>query len=222
MTDRLVQAATRQRLQIAGGMAISLVLSVVLSVLLAHRRIVGTPLRRLSDSIRTAQKGGVRQPIAWESNDEMGSVVVAYNEMQRRQESDEQELRSARDNLEQRVEARTSELVAAEDRANRARDEAMQAQGQLTDAIESISEGFALYDSDDRLVICNSNYRRIMYPGLEGVLEPGMTFESIIRKAIDLGLISDAEDRVEDWVAERLVRHRNPGKPHVQEREGGI
>ena len=29
----------------------------------------------------------------------------------------------------------------------------------LTDAIESISEGFSLYDSDDRLIVCNNAYR---------------------------------------------------------------
>ena len=78
VTDRLVQAATRQRQQIAGGVAVLLVLSVVLSVLLAHRRTVGTPLRRLSESIRLAQKVGVRRSVEWQSNDEMGAVVSAF------------------------------------------------------------------------------------------------------------------------------------------------
>jgi hypothetical protein len=32
----------------------------------------------------------------------------------------------------------------------------------LTDAIESISEGFSLYDADDRLVICISAYRELL------------------------------------------------------------
>ena len=34
------------------------------------------------------------------------------------------------------------------------------------DAIESISEGFSLYDADDRLVLCNSAYGKLLYPGL--------------------------------------------------------
>ncbi len=92
LSDRLAQAATQQRLQIAGGLTILLLLSVVFSVLLAHRRIVGTPLRRLSNSIRMAQEQGIRQSVEWESMDEMGDVVSAYNEMQRRQEADAQEL----------------------------------------------------------------------------------------------------------------------------------
>jgi signal transduction histidine kinase/FixJ family two-component response regulator len=37
--------------------------------------------------------------------------------------------------------------------------EIAQTRQRLIDAIESISEGFAFYDSDDRLVLCNSRYR---------------------------------------------------------------
>ena len=222
LSDRLVQAAAHQRLQIAGGLTILLLLSVVFSVLLAHRRIVGTPLRRLSESIRMAQEQGIRQSVEWKSMDEMGDVVSAYNEMQRRQEVDAHELIAARDNLERRVEERTSELVAAQEKATAARDEVMQAQSQMSDAIESISEGFSLYDQDDRLIVCNNTYRDIMHPGMDHILQPGMSFESIIRGAIDIGLISEAEGRVEEWVAERLERHRNPGIPHVQRRAGDI
>jgi len=35
----------------------------------------------------------------------------------------------------------------------------------LTDAIESISEGFSLYDAEDRLIVCNSAYRELLHPG---------------------------------------------------------
>ena len=218
LTDLLVQAATQQRLQIAGGMTILLLLSIVLSVLLAHRRTVGTPLRRLSNSIHMAQEQGIRQSVEWHSDDEMGAVVSAYNEMQRQQEVDERDLIAARDNLERRVEERTSELVTAQDKATAARDEAMQAQSQLSDAIESISEGFSLFDQDDHLVICNSKYRNIMYPETEALLEPGMSFETIIRGAAERGLITEAEGRVEEWMVERMEQHRNPGMPHVQRR----
>ena len=52
----------------------------------------------------------------------------------------------------------------------------------LAVAIESISEAFSLYDSEDRLVICNSKYRTILYPDGGAEISPGMTFESIIRQ----------------------------------------
>jgi class 3 adenylate cyclase len=96
--------------------------------------------------------------------------------------------------------------------------EIAEARRRLIAAIESISEGFSLYDADDRLVICNNNYTKIMYPGIEDAVTPGVSFEALIRKAAEHGLVSDAEGRVEDWVAERLARHRNPGEPHLQRR----
>jgi class 3 adenylate cyclase len=96
--------------------------------------------------------------------------------------------------------------------------EISEARGRLIDAIESISEGFSLYDDDDRLVVCNSTYRKLLYPGIEDVVTPGMPFETIIRTAAERGLIADAEGRIEEWVAERLARHRDPGEPHLQHR----
>jgi len=91
----------------------------------------------------------------------------------------------------------------------------------LVEAIESISEGFVFYDSDDRLVLCNSCYRDLLYSGSDARLVAGMSFESIIRGAAERGDIKDAEGRVEEWVAARLLQHRSPGEPHVQRRADG-
>ncbi|MBX5029827.1 HAMP domain-containing protein [Rhizobium lentis] len=98
--------------------------------------------------------------------------------------------------------------------------EVAEARQRLVDAIESISEGFALYDGEDRLVLSNSRYRELLYAGLEELI-PGTTFEQIIRRSAEGGYIKDAEGRVEEWVAERLSRHRNPGETWVQRRRDG-
>ena len=90
----------------------------------------------------------------------------------------------------------------------------------LTDAIESISEGFSLYDADDRLIICNSNYSELLWRGLPSPA-PGTPYETIIRAAAERGLIEDAKGRIDEWVAERLAKHRDPGGPHVQRRGDG-
>jgi adenylate cyclase len=90
----------------------------------------------------------------------------------------------------------------------------------LTDAIESISEGFVLYDADDRLILCNSTYSELLYPGLV-TPSPGTSYETIIRSAAQRGTIEEARGRVDEWVAERLARHRNPGGPHIQRRSDG-
>jgi PAS domain S-box-containing protein len=90
----------------------------------------------------------------------------------------------------------------------------------LTDAIESISEGFSLYDEEDRLIVCNSAYGELLYPGL-GTPAPGTPYETLIRNAAEQGLVEDARGRVDEWVAERLARHKQPGEPHVQRRADG-
>jgi len=90
----------------------------------------------------------------------------------------------------------------------------------LTDAIESISEGFSLYDNADRLIVCNRAYGDLLYPGM-GTPAPGTSFETLIRNTAERGLVKEAEGRVEEWIAERLARHRQPGEPHVQCRSNG-
>jgi class 3 adenylate cyclase/phosphoglycerate-specific signal transduction histidine kinase len=92
----------------------------------------------------------------------------------------------------------------------------------LTVAIESISEAFSLYDGEDRLVVCNNKYRTLLYPGdVPEEISPGMTFESIVRRAAERGYVKDADGRVEEWVRERMARHREPSGPHVQQRGDG-
>jgi len=96
-----------------------------------------------------------------------------------------------------------------------------QARQRLMDAIESISEGFCYFDSSDKLVVANNRYRALMYPGEENAVVEGMTFEQVIRQAAEKGHIKEAENRVDDWVAQRLAQHRRPGAPHLQQRASG-
>ena len=103
-------------------------------------------------------------------------------------------------------------------RAEQAR---LRSEQRLSEAIESISEGFVCYDGEDRLVICNSCYRDLLYPGLDIDLTVGTTFESIVRRAAEHGYVTDALGRVDEWVAERMRQHRNPGEPQVQRRADG-
>jgi adenylate cyclase len=91
----------------------------------------------------------------------------------------------------------------------------------LTDAIESISEGFSLYDAEDRLVACNRAYGELLYPGM-GTPATGTSFETLIRNAAEQGLIEEANGRVDEWVSERLAKHRQSLEPHVQRRADGI
>jgi len=51
-----------------------------------------------------------------------------------------------------------------------ARDEAV-SRSRMREAIESISDGFSLFDMDDRLVECNQRYRELM-AGVSGIIKP--------------------------------------------------
>jgi two-component system, sensor histidine kinase and response regulator len=90
----------------------------------------------------------------------------------------------------------------------------------LLEAIESISEGFSLYDTHDRLVLCNSRYRELANAG-PGHGLVGMPFEQVIRLIAERGRAADAKGRVDAWVAERLARYRNPRKPYVLQLDDG-
>jgi PAS domain S-box-containing protein len=98
-------------------------------------------------------------------------------------------------------------------RSKRAELGAAMAQTRLRDAVESISEGFILFDREDRVVIFNSRYSEF-YPGLAQIAKPGMTFEEILETAQKNGTLRDesAIANPEGWVQARLAAHRNPGK----------
>lgn len=98
--------------------------------------------------------------------------------------------------------------------------EITEARRRLTDAIESISEGFSLYDAEDRLVICNSRYHEQLYPGMSNIVQPGTSFEAIIRAAVERDLVEEVHnfESVDDWVEKRLELHRNPSGSFVQHR----
>ena len=72
--------------------------------------------------------------------------------------------------------------------------------------VESIAQGFVLYDPNDRLVICNSHYLKL-YPGLEGLANPGARFHDIVRSEIEFGEITDSGDSVEARLADRTSLH---------------
>ena len=102
----------------------------------------------------------------------------------------------------------------------RAEEAQRQSEQHLIDAIESIREGFAFYDADDRLVLSNTRYRELLYEGADIDLSPGTHFEEIVRTAIERELIEDAKNDPEVWIATRLEQHRNPGTPAIQRRRG--
>ena len=88
--------------------------------------------------------------------------------------------------------------------------DAQRVESQLREAVDAITEGFVLYDSDDRLLVCNENYRRI-YPKSASMMTRGRSFEEIIRYGVAQGEYAvDPRDELacELWIAERMEFHR--------------
>jgi PAS domain-containing protein len=56
----------------------------------------------------------------------------------------------------------------------------------LSTAVESISDGFALYEADNKLVMCNQMLKKI-YQKIAVILVPGTSRGHILRAAIDRG-----------------------------------
>ncbi len=90
----------------------------------------------------------------------------------------------------------------------------------LIEAIESVPQWFALYDADDRLVICNRKYRDVM-SGAGMQIQSGDVFESIVRRTAERGDVPAAIGNVDSWMRWRLDMHRNPGAPYIQYRSSG-
>ncbi|HSS62822.1 MAG TPA: PAS-domain containing protein [Gammaproteobacteria bacterium] len=163
-------------------------------------RSITVPLGRLVGAMSAITAGKLDAEIPSPGHDEIGAMTKT--------------LALFRDSLAER------DRLAAEQA--RAETEARHAQERLLTAIESISEGFSLYDSDDRLVVFNTRYREILYPGMEDLIVKGTPFETIVRRAAANGLIRDALGRREAWVKERLASHRSPPRvPSIQRRSDG-
>ncbi|MBC7951320.1 MAG: PAS-domain containing protein [Rhodospirillaceae bacterium] len=112
-----------------------------------------------------------------------------------------------------------SHIVSRTDEIQRANAELEAVRQRMVDAIESISEGFVLWDSDDRMVLCNSRYREI-YEAIGTMLQPGVAFGEVAIAAAERQHPVPADQRSQ-WVAERLELHSHPGKPHEQHMNDG-
>ncbi len=174
------------------AVALSLVSSILIVWIYVGRNVIAR-LTALSDSMQAIAGGNLKAALPAGGTDEIGRMSHA--------------LTVFRDTAVEVEEKNLREVAEARQR--------------LIDAIESISEGFALYDAEDRLVLCNSRYREILYTGMDDAVVSGARFEAIVCAAAERGLIQDAIGREGEWIAERLEAHRNPTGTLIQHRSHG-
>lgn len=179
---------------------IIIIVSAVIGLLLTFLvlRSIRTPLSRLVTAMRSITKGDLTVQVPPAGKDEIGEMA--------------QTVTLFRDSLIERDRL-------AEER-EKAQAEARSAQEKLLEAIEAVTDAFALYDADDKLVISNSKYRE-MYEYLGLPIEKGISYETIISAAVNKKMIVAAQENEEQWLKERIVRHRNPTEPYEHLRADG-
>jgi signal transduction histidine kinase/CheY-like chemotaxis protein/HAMP domain-containing protein len=158
-------------------------LIVALGVLLTFviLRSIAVPLRRLVGAIDGLSAGNLSVAIPPAGPDEIGAMAHT--------------LGLFRDSLKER------DRLAAEAETQRKT---------IATAIATISEGFVLYDSEDRIVLFNEQFRDI-YPGLADIIKRGTTFGQVLEAVISRSLVDLGNQSPQDWIAERKARHEHSG-----------
>ena len=173
------------------AVVLSLVSSTLIVWLYVGRNLIAR-LRELSDRTFALAAGDLRSPLPPGGDDEIGRMAESL--------------------------AVFRNTAVAMEEANLK--EIREARLRLTEAIEAISEGFSLYDSEDKLIICNTRYKDF-FSGHRDKMVPGTPFEQIVRASLERDEIEDSKDDPEAWLATRMERHRNPSEPHIQRRSDG-
>ena len=86
--------------------------------------------------------------------------------------------------------------------------------------ISDSSEAFALFDSEDRLLLWNESYRRI-FSLPEEVLFRGAGRSDILRRAAMPVAVRDGAQTLEAWIGEQLELQEHPENPVVEQLSNG-
>jgi PAS domain S-box-containing protein len=119
------------------------------------------------------------------------------------------------------VSADVTEEIERREEVARIEAQARRGERLIRHAIESLSDGFAIFDADDRLALCNRTFAD--YHAEVDVDRPGLTFRELIRQVLDQEVIhpDQLKPSPEAWFEWRLERHANPQGPiEIRYRDG--
>ena len=105
------------------------------------------------------------------------------------------------------LEAAREHLRAQAERMAALADENQRANEVLNDAIESVGEGFVLYDANDCLVTCNARYKAF-FCKIADRIEPGLSFDDFLHAAFEAGHIP-LGCAIEEEISARKLRRRS-------------
>ena len=100
---------------------------------------------------------------------------------------------------------------------------AERSEARLREGIESFPEGIAVYDAEDRILVCNQAYAQVYGAGRSAAELAGTPYRVIARNAFEAEVVEPGyAGRAEDWLSERLAR-RSTGTGavrHYRTRDG--
>jgi len=148
-------------------------------------RYISKPLEYLSRVAHEITSSGRPQSrIDIDSKDEYGALAEAFNTMFAR-------LGDVYEDLDARVQARTSELESA--------------RNLLNEAVRSVTHGFCIFDQQDKLLIFNEAYKQ--YSTLGDFIVVGRSYEEILTKVAEVNTFVVKIGAEDDWVRERMIHH---------------
>ncbi|NDR57658.1 ATP-binding protein [Aliiruegeria sabulilitoris] len=83
----------------------------------------------------------------------------------------------------------------------------------LWDSVEAISDGFAVFDQQDRLIAANSAWLALF--DYSEVIQPGIPYLEMIRFAAEEGIFDIGDMTPSNWLADMLDRWDRPDIPEV-------
>ena len=164
------------------------------------------PGTRFEDIIRASVERGQVTSYGGTGSDPVAERIAQYNSadmVSEQQLSDGRWLRISERRLKNGWMLGTRTDITEAKARERAREVSEQ---RLADAIDSLQEGFALFGPDDRLVICNDKYKSY-FPLIREIVEPGVPFDELIRRAAEQGQNIETMNDPESWVQARLTAH---------------
>lgn len=91
----------------------------------------------------------------------------------------------------------------------------------LREAIDEMPAGFELYDPRDQLIVCSLQMER-MYPQSHRSQSLGMSYESLLRRALQEGTLADAPAGQEEaWIQQRMATRGTSSVPLLRRLPNG-
>ncbi len=174
--------------------------------------------RRAKESHKELKLADGTQLIFYErilDNDEVITTITDVT-AQREHENDLEETKNQLEGQVRELKKMKALLEEASNTANNMAHDLRQARDIQRDAIDNISDGFVLWDKDDRLIMCNSMFKFI-YSELDDILSTGLRFEDFVRALYQRKIYESFEENVEQGIEKRISRHRVEDSP-VEER----